>query len=228
MVRASLPSRPNPAIRPIILASAHLRSSPSLIHRSHCHLSWCAAIHRAREVESKHQATTFNSPTEMVPPRLLFSSYSFVTSEVISHYRRSLLSPRPVASYRPTLYKDVVTLTSLPHTCPRHHFSSLMLQTSTCRASPPHQDLDPKHGSASLGQQSIKCGHDILWATPQFRLLLGLSSGSGSTMNAPFGHLLHDTIWHKVLVHRLAFLPQMSTSKLWPRSPGRCGRHDQS
>jgi hypothetical protein len=49
------------------------------------------------------------------------------------------------------------------------------------------------HGSTSLGRQSTQCGRDLPHASPWLQLLLEHSSGSGGTVNAPFGHPLHVT-----------------------------------
>jgi hypothetical protein len=42
------------------------------------------------------------------------------------------------------------------------------------------------HESASLGQPSTQCSHDLLRAIPRLQLLLWLGSGSGGTTSAPF------------------------------------------
>jgi hypothetical protein len=84
------------------------------------------------------------------------------------------------------------------------------------------------HGSASLAQQSIQCGRDLLWATPQLQLLLRHNSRSGSTVNAPFDHPPDVAGRPKILMQHLAYLPRTSTSMQKPQSPGGYDGYDQS
>jgi hypothetical protein len=80
----------------------------------------------------------------------------------------------------------------------------------------------------SLGQESTHCGHDLLQATPLLQLLLGLGSGSGGSVNAPFIHSLHVAEQPKPHMQLLSCLPRTSTSMWKPRPPGECGEYDRS